>query len=367
MNIVWFTWKDRENPLSGGAEVVTDQLATRLACDGHTVTLITAGFPKSTQQIDRNGYVIVRVGSRYTSYLAAWRYFSTHRKDLSPDLVIDECNTMPFFAGWYTRAPTVLFFHMLCRQIWFYEFPQPLSTIGYLTEPIYLRLLKRCPIITVSNSTKQALICQGFKAEGISVISEGIEFQPVSDLGAIAKYPEPTVLSLGSIRAMKRTLDQIKAFEIAKVTIANLKLIVAGDASGSYGGRVLRAIHQSPYSRDIEYCGLVGTAKKIELMQRAHVIVATSVQEGWGLTITEASSQGTPAIAYNVDGLRDSIQDGHSGLVTSENTPRSMADSIVEVIQNPSQYQRLRNNAWNWSKLVNFDRCYADFKRVAQT
>lgn len=44
MKILWLTWKDRSHPRSGGAEVVNEEIAKRLARDGHEVV-----FLKSTE------------------------------------------------------------------------------------------------------------------------------------------------------------------------------------------------------------------------------------------------------------------------------------------------------------------------------
>src|SRR6185369_8997781 len=127
-----------EHPAAGGAEVINEGLAARLAAAGHTVTFLVSGFKDAAPTVTRHGFNVIRTGSRFTNYLTAARYFKSHRATLKPDLVIDECNTMPYFAGLYARTRTVLFFHMLCREIWFYEFPQPLSLVGYLLEPLYL-------------------------------------------------------------------------------------------------------------------------------------------------------------------------------------------------------------------------------------
>jgi glycosyltransferase involved in cell wall biosynthesis len=365
MNILWFNWKDRSNPLAGGAEVVNEELARRLAQDGHTVTFIVAGFPGSKEQTTRHGFRIVRVGGRFTSYLAAWRYYRRHRAELAPDLVIDECNTMPYFASLYTGGvPTVLLIHQLCRGIWFSEFPQPLSTIGYLLEPLYLRILSKLPVITVSESTKRDLMRYGFRAQNIHIISEGIEPRPIPSLTAAKKYPHPTLLCLGAMRSMKRTLHQIRAFELAKAAIPDLELIVAGDSSSRYGQKVLRAIMRSSYASDIYYHGRVSPAKKLSLMQHSHLILATSIKEGWGLTVTEANAQGTPAVAYNADGLRDSIRHGQTGLLTITNTPQALAEAAVTLLRDPKRYQAFRHTAWRWSHYITFDRSYADLKRA---
>ncbi len=364
MNILWLTWKDRRNPLAGGAEVVNEELAKRLASGGHKVTFLVAGFPGSQPQEDRDGFHIIRISSRYMVYLAAFSYFRRHQTELNPDLVIDECNTMPFFSAWYTHKPTIMFFHQLCRITWFYQFPQPLSTIGWLAEPVYLRLLKRSPVITISNSAKQDLIRHGFKAADIHIISEGSHLTPVKDPAGVVKFATPTIISLGSIRPVKRTLHQLQAFEHAKATMPDLRFIIGGDSSGSYGSQFLEAIKRSPYAADIDYRGHVSDAEKLELMQRAHAIVVTSVKEGWGLIVTEANSQGTPAVVYDVDGLRDSVRDGQTGLITPANTPEALGDKIIELLRDPARYQTLRTQAWQWSKTITFDQSYADFTKV---
>ena len=64
-------------------------------------------------------------------------------------------------------------------------------------------------------------------------------------------------------------------------------------------------------------------------MRQASVILVTSVKEGWGLVVTEANSQCTPAIVYDVDGLRDSVQNGKTGVVVANNDYRAMGHAIV--------------------------------------
>ncbi|HEX3082208.1 MAG TPA: glycosyltransferase family 4 protein [Candidatus Saccharimonadia bacterium] len=362
MNIVWFNFKDLDHPQAGGAEVVNEELAARLAAAGHTVTFLVAGFPGGAPTTERRGFRVIRTGNRFSCYLAAGAYFRRHRAELAADLVIDECNTMPFFAGFYARTRTVLFFHMLCRRIWFYELPQPFSTIGYLLEPLYLRLLNRGNhVITVSESTKKDLMRHGYTAGNISLISEAIQLAPVASLGSVPKFPEPTLLSHGSIRPMKRTLDQIKAFELAKAYIPNLRLIVSGDATGAYGQQVLSYIKASPHADSIKYAGRTTEAEKITLMRKCHALLVTSVKEGWGLVVTEAASQGTPAVVYDVDGLRDSVRAGTTGLVTSANTPAALAASVQELLGDPARYERMRSAGWEWSKSLNFDQSYKDF------
>lgn len=361
MRILWLTWKDSQNPLAGGAEVVSSELAKRLVQDGHEVIFVVGGFKGARAKATMHGYQVIRVGGRMSVYWHAYKYVRSHLSDW-PDVVIEEVNTVPFFSRFYLKnKPRKLLFHMLCREIWFYQMVAPFSLVGYLAEPLYIRLLRKDPVITVSESTKQDLVKHGYDPERIAIISEGLQIEPINALSDIKKFTRPTMLSLGALRAMKQTLDQIKAFEIAKQSIPDLQLKIAGDASDAYGQKVLAYIKQSPFRNDIEYLGRVSQEHKKELMQRCHFITVTSIKEGWGLIVTEAASQGTPAVVYNVDGLRDSVRHNETGLVTDKNTPNALANKITELLRHPKQFAQLQKNAWEWSREITFDNSYQQF------
>lgn len=359
--ILWFTWKDKKHPQAGGAEIVNEELAKRLIKDGYEVKFIVGGWPGSVAQEIINGYEVIRLGGRWTSYWYAYRYYKKHLKGWA-DLVIDEINTVPFFAKFYVKEKNILFIHQLCREIWFYQMFFPLNWIGYIIEPIYLRLLNDRKVITISNSTKQELQKLGF--QDIQIISEGIEIEPVDNLDTITKYPNPTILSLGSIRAMKRTKDILQAYNLAKQSIPNLELIIAGDSNDPYGQEFLQEIQKSEYKKGIQYLGKVSKQKKIELMQKSHIILVTSVKEGWGLIVTEANSQGTPAIVYDVDGLRDSVIHNQTGLVCTTNTPNNLAQNIAKLFSDQKLYAKLRQEGHKFSQTITFEQSYRDFIKI---
>lgn len=367
MNILWLTWKDHTHPEAGGAEVVAREITSRLRADGHNVTMLTSGYKGATKREILNGIEVIRVGNnRYTHPFQALAYYVRRLRDRY-HLLIEEVNGAPYFSVLFERkAKKYLLYHQMEGPVWFYETKPPLSHIGhYALEPVASRLLaqSRTPVVTVSESTASDLVRHGFRPERTHIISEGIEIEPAETIDDIAKYDHPTLLSLGAMRAMKRTLDQIKAFEIAKATIPDLRLKVAGKSDGQYGQKVLAAIEASPYRDDIQCLGKVSLAQKVELMQKAHLIMQTAVHEGWGLTVTEAASQGTPAVVYDVNGLRDSVQHMETGYVAQE-SPTSLAYGIVKLLHHPRLYQQVRHAAWERSKQITFDRSYADFKQA---
>jgi len=369
MNILWFTWKDGRHPEAGGAETVNEELAKRLARDGHRVLFIVGGFSGGESHEERDGFRIVRLGNRYTVYWEAFRYYRKYLANEFFDIVIDEVNTVPFFAHYYVKnaRKKVYLFYQLCREIWFYQMPFPLSLIGYFLEMVYLRILARgntFAIFTESKSAMRDLVKFGFPEDKIRVFSIGVKIEPVLNFDMLGeKFTDPTLISVGSIRPMKRTKEQILAFEVLKEDIPNLKLKIVGDGSGRYGRGVLRHARNSKFSSDIEYLGRVPNSRKVEIMQKSHLILVTSVKEGWGLIVTEANTQGTPAVVYDVDGLRDSVQNGKTGVVARKNTPSGLSTAIKEVLLDSERYEKMRHVAWKYSKQLTFESGYETWRK----
>jgi glycosyltransferase involved in cell wall biosynthesis len=365
MKILWFTWKDRKNPLTGGAETVNEELAKRLVRDGNEVIFLVAGFKNCIKEETIDNYKIIRLGNRWTVYWEAFKYYKANLVGWA-DLVIDEVNTIPFFAKFYVEEKNITLIYQLCREIWFYQIFFPLNLIGYLLEPIYIKLLNDKYVLTESDSTKIELKKYGFKEEKVFIFPIGIEETPITreELLSQQKTLSPTLLYFGSIRNMKRPDQVLKAFEIAKKEIDNLKFWIAGSGRGSYVDDFLKQIKKSKYGNDIIYYGKVDSEKKLKIMKEADLIIVASVKEGWGIIVTEANSQGTPAVVYDVDGLRDSCKDELTGIVLKNNSPESLAENIIKLIKDKNLYQKYRYNAWEDSQKYNYQNSYKVFKSI---
>ena len=64
-----------------------------------------------------------------------------------------------------------------------------------------------------------------------------------------------------------------------------------------------------------ELLGRLSRRELYERMARAHCLLVPSVREGWGLVVVEANAVGTPAVGYDVRGIRDSIRPGETGVL----------------------------------------------------
>jgi len=315
VRILVLNWRDLAHPSAGGAEVYTSQVTRAWAQAGHQVTWFSAAVAGSPGDEVLDGVRHVRRGSRLSVYAEA-RRFVEGVGSREFDLVIDEVNTRPFLTPrWLRDVPSVALIHQLCREIWWHEAPLPVALAGrLLLERRWLASYAETPTFTISRSSKTSLESYGLR--NVSIVPVGCETTARPD---VERESSPTVLFVGRLASNKRPGDALRAFEHARVDIPGLKLWVVG--SGPEQSRLSRRAPEG-----VTFFGQVDAATKRELMARAHVLVVTSVREGWGLVVDEAAAMGTPAIGYAVPGLIDSIPAAGGRLVAPR--PEALADAL---------------------------------------
>jgi glycosyltransferase involved in cell wall biosynthesis len=281
------------------------------------VTLFAAAVTGQPARETRAGVEIVRSGSRFGVYRAARRFWAANGGLY--DVVVDEINTRPFLAPrWIRGTPVVALIHQLAREIWFDEMPFPVSVLGrYAFEPWWLRAYRDVPALTVSASSAESLErYHGWR--NVTVIPEGSTPHPVPD---VPKEGEPTIVFLGRLVSMKRPQDAIDALHLLRRRFPEAQLWLIGD------GPLLEPL-RAEAPAGVTFLGRVERAELLERLARAHVLIATSVREGWGLNVSEAAACGTPAIGYAVPGLADSVPASGGALVEAD--PVRLAEALTE-------------------------------------
>jgi len=242
----------------------------------------------------------------------------------------------------------------LAREYWFYETPFPISYIGYyFLEKRWLRNYVDVPTVTVSESTRQDLLDLGFKE--VFVVPEGLNFTPLDEVPEKESYP--VIVYVGRLKRAKRPDHAVRAFRIVKEKIPGAELWIIGDG---YFRKELEKIATD----GVRFFGGLSDGEKRELMKRAWVLVNPSVREGFGLNVVEANALGTPCIAYDVAGLRDSVKNDETGLLANAGSVEDFANKIIMVLMHDVPRKRLSRNALNYSRRFNWDGCAEAFLKV---
>ena len=352
MNILIFNWRDIKNPKSGGAEQVTLEHAKAWVKNGHKVTWFTSEFKGSKREQNADGINIVRRGNFLTVFFYAFVFYLFAGKKF--DLVIDEIHGLPFFTPIFVKKPKIAFIHEVAGEIWDYMYPFPVNRIGKFIERLLYASYRDIKFITVSESTKKDLIKKGIKEKNINVILNGLTNNPLTALPNKEKVP--TFIFVSRIVKMKGIEDVIRSFFYILRDLKAANLWIVGEGEENYVEELKEMAKTYAVNSKIKFFGRVTNDKKLELMKRAHILLHASVKEGWGLVVIEAASMATPSVVYNVSGLRDSVKNGKTGIVLSENSAKEMAKESIGLIKDKKKYQSYQINCLEWAKSLTWEK-----------
>jgi glycosyltransferase involved in cell wall biosynthesis len=347
-----------ENPDAGGAEVVTHEVAKRWVDRGYDVTQLSSGFAGAPPSARIDGVHVRRLGRlrRGSFHLRVQRELARLR---GFDVVVESVNTIPFLTPvWRSRLPpTVALFHQLAADVWDAELPRPLARVGRWLELRLLLLYRETPVVAVSPSTRDDLVDLGF--ENVAVVVNGRD-EPPPELLQVPKEPNPTFLFVGRLTANKRPHHALEAFAAIRRAVPDARLWLIGQ--GPLAERLRRELPPGA-----QLLGHVTRQELYERMARAHGLLVPSVREGWGLVVIEANAVGTPAVGYQVPGIRDSIRHGETGFLVPAGDPEALGRAAIELIGEPERYEALRRAAVEWGESFSWDATADELLAIAQS
>lgn len=74
------------------------------------------------------------------------------------------------------------------------------------------------------------------------------------------------------------------------------------------------------------------------------VVVVPSIQEAFGLAVTEAMACGKPVIGSNVGGITDQIDDGYNGFKVQPGDPQIIAQKVLWLLEHANEARRMGSN-----------------------
>ena len=152
------------------------------------------------------------------------------------------------------------------------------------------------------------------------------------------------LLSVGELNARKNHQIVIEALGLLKSNggLGDVKYLVAGEG----------ALH-SDLQRAIEDYGLESSVKLLgvrddipDLYALADCCVHPSVREGFGMAPVEAMASGLPLIASRINGMKDYVEDGKTGIAINPHSVEDMRQAIVRMASD----EEFRAHCGNYNK-----------------
>ncbi|MBI5022309.1 MAG: glycosyltransferase [Ignavibacteriales bacterium] len=254
-------------------------------------------------------------------------------------------------AGFYSRMSTYL--GLSCPRIHTHHgFHLP---PGSLRKNIYLRLeqnlTSRTDTIIAVSPSEQKELCSIFEKYSKRIInisnvidSDELIRSSVSDLPS--NVDAFLNASNDKIVLMIARDDEVKNYPLA-LNAAEIVLKQNKKARFIFVG--LRSDNQLYSSIKLSFGGKILTVEKMEnvipLFKRCDILLLTSRKEGGlPLVIQEGFYFGKPAVGTKVPGITDLIDDRINGLLSDE-TPESVANAIIRLVEDDNLYRMLSVNA----------------------
>jgi glycosyltransferase involved in cell wall biosynthesis len=340
LRIAVVNWQCRDNPLAGGAEIHLHEIFGRLAEWGHEVVLLCGGWPGCPPRATLDGIEVHRVGTRQTFPFLARRHWHTHLADRGFDVLVEDINKVPLFTPTWRVPRLVALVPHLFGGTAFQELSAPLATAVWLSEKPLPWFYRGRDFEAISQSTKDDLVQRGIAAERIRVIFPGIDSVHYTP-DPSCRAAQPVFAYLGRLKKYKGVDLVLRAFAACGVPDATLE--VAG--AGEFRPELERMAGTLGVASRVRFLGRIDETEKCALLRRAWATVFASPKEGWGITNLEAAASGTPVIASNSPGIRESVKHDETGFLVPHGDVTAMAACMRRLSGERTLVERLGANA----------------------
>jgi len=336
VRILVVNWNDRENPNAGGAEVHLHEIFGRIASMGHRVDLLSSGWQGSAPRAFIDGIDIHRTGTRFSFQFNARRYFQERLAGNRYDVLIEDLNKIPLYTPRWNGPPVVVLVHHLFGGTIFQEAPLHMAAAVWIAERGIPLVYKGRPFEAVSESTADDLVARGIRRKSIRVIHNGMDtefFTPAKT----ARSTTPLFAYVGRLKRYKGVDLILQAFSMLDRPAARLAIAGAGD----YRDHLEELASALGIADRVRFLGFISAEEKRDLLRKSWASVFASPKEGWGLTNLETQASGTPVIASDSPGLRESLIPDKTGILVPHGDAALLARAMRRFVDNPDLVQTM--------------------------
>jgi glycosyltransferase involved in cell wall biosynthesis len=201
------------------------------------------------------------------------------------------------------------------------------------------RVYRRAAFHAISQSTREDLVRRGVARARITVILPGVDSVWYRPDPAVPRAAAPTFLYVGRLKRYKGVETALRALALVRRARGDATLEIAGQ--GDDRARLERAAAALGLGDAVRFLGFVSDEEKRRRLRRAWATVFPSPKEGWGIVNVEAAACGTPALASDSPGLRESVRDGETGYLVPHGDAPALAARMLALAADPALVARL--------------------------
>ena len=328
------------------------EIFRRVASMGHDVTLVAHAFKGAPKEEVIDGIKTIRIGNRYLFHYAFKRYY---KKRLAGkfDIVVDDISKIPLFTPQYVREPLVGISLHIHGKTLYKELPKPVADYIINRELKIPEVYKGKLIFADSPSARDELIRMGHAADRTALLYAGIDHELFRN-NTEAKTAYPLISYIGRLKRYKQVDLIVKAMPIIIREFPDAVLEIGG--KGDDLPNIEAAVKEANVEKNVRFLGFLSEEEKAKAMACATITATMAEKEGWGITVIESNAAGTPVVGSNVQGLRDSIVDGKTGLLAEPGSSADLAEKIISLLKDRERLQKMEAEARAWAATFTWER-----------
>jgi len=356
LRILAVNWRDIGDPLGGGAELHLHEILKYAVAEGHEVDLVVSGYAGALAEEIVDGIRIHRRGHWTVANFVLPKLLRRLLREQSWDLIIEDINKVPFFTPLYSGdVPVLAVIPHLFGATVFRETNPLLASYVWVAERLIPLVHRRAHFEVISPSTADDLASRGIDVERITTVFCGMEHERFALTDPPSRDDPPLVVTWSRLRKYKSVDGAIDAFARIHEVMPGARMAIMG--RGPDEARLRRHITRRGLDGVIRMTGHLEWDELVRLLHRASVFLNPSPKEGWGLTVIEANCCGLPVVASDSPGLRDSVLDGQTGLLTPYGDDQAMAEAALIILSAPSLRDTFGDAARTWAASFSWERC----------
>ena len=326
MKVLWFNHRDSLHSRAGGAERTILELSKKFDRIGIQITLVTGGTRKGEPVSKLENLDINRFRGNMGPHFA-----HPHFLKGDYDVVVDDlAHVVPWFSETVGSIPGTVFFRHLHARSLKGQVSRPLELSLGLIERNYGKIYKTWPFVTESNTGVSDLEKIGINQQRVVQIEPGVDtdkFRPGE------KTDFPSIVFIGRMMEYKRPDHAVIAMKGVISHFPDAKLFVIGD--GPFLDYVRNLVSSLKLGSNVEILGKVSDQELVRVLSASWVNIHTSITEGWGYSIMEASACGVPTVAYKVPGVVDAIDPSKNGYLVQDGDVGELGKAIISQLSSP--------------------------------
>lgn len=165
---------------------------------------------------------------------------------------------------------------------------------------------------------------------------------------------KPVILFVGKFYDIKQPFRLLNAYEIVRRN-HKCALLYVGD--GPMRQEIEAFIAKQGIS-DVYITGFINQSEIPSAYIAGDILVLSSLQETWGLTVNEAMNFGLPIVVTDRVGCApDLVQERKNGFVVPYDDTRALAEALETLVSQPEQRERYGRNSLEIIQDWNFEAC----------